>query len=324
MSNFYLNKTVYNKQSNPLSYIFEWKKDTKNILMTVALPLKNMENISWLSLESLRRQEEVPCDWELIIFDDNANSRKVLDSFVGKLPRCKRIFYKSIFPQTDGRKSGKFKGTVPLIDKWVGIALDSSPSSIGYILQAGDDYSPKKMIKNHFYNFQNSECIFSTYPRGVFYHLGLKKKVFYDGYNIDNIKENFLTTLHLNKAVRTADIRKVRPSFSSKERNKLIDKYVRTSIYDIRKINPLNKKYIYNVDDIDPEDWKTGFYTDGLNIISNRNYIYSNSSLMKKTKVWVPDSRLARKRLNYQNNFNLLFPKNVFNFLNSLNIGSEI
>ena len=155
-SDFYLNNTVYGKKSNKLSYKLEWRMDTdEDILMTVALPLRNMGKISWLALESLRRQVDPGFAWELIVYDDEAESRAICDRFIGKLPGCKRFVYKSIYPATDGRADGKFKGTVPLIDKWVGIAQDSSETSLGYVLQAGDVYSPQRMLINHFKNFKN-------------------------------------------------------------------------------------------------------------------------------------------------------------------------
>ena len=288
--------------------------------MTVALPLRKMGGISWLALESLRRQEGVDFNWELIIYEDNGESRGVLDKFIGKMPGCKKIIYKSIVPEIDGRQTGKFAGSVPLIDKWVGIAQEASSSSVGYVLQAGDVYSPKRMLKNHFENFKNKNCIYSTYPRGLFYHLGTKKKMFYDGYGLKNYGKDFLTIMHLNMAVRTSDIRRIRPNPTEKEKNRLIDKYIRVNIYKNRGVDPTKNKYIYNVDDIDSEDWATGFNTDGLNTISSRKLIYDDPegwSRERKIKLWATYSKESLSSFKCPK-FESVIPQNVIDFLNSI------
>jgi len=94
---FYLNNTNYDSFRHKLSYRYQWaREDCEDIRMTVALPLRKMGGISWLALESLRRQEGVDFNWELIIYEDNGESRGVLDKFIGKMPGCKKIIYKSI------------------------------------------------------------------------------------------------------------------------------------------------------------------------------------------------------------------------------------
>ncbi|MAG24581.1 hypothetical protein CMI47_03280 [Candidatus Pacearchaeota archaeon] len=317
MSDFYLNNIKYNKEApDPLSYEYEWvAPGSGKILMTVALPLRKMGDITWMALESLRRQE-TSVNWELIMFEDGGESREVLDTFVGKLPGCKRILYKSIDPKKDGRVSGRHKGAVLLIDKWIGMALAASNESVGYILHAGDDYAPKRMIDNHFKNLQNKNCIYSTYPRGVFYHYALKKRIFYNGYAFKSHGKDFLTNIHLHNAVRTEDVRKIRPSYSDKERNALIDKYIRVNIYRNRGIDPTENKYIYNVDDIDSTDWMTGFNTDGLNTISYRRKIYNNPEA--RSAVWSSYNDASKKTIGYCGEFDKNIPKNVYRFISSI------
>lgn len=293
-------------------YTYEWKADgPSNIYMTVALPLRKMGAISWIALESLRNQKDVNFDWELIIFEDGDDSRKILNQFIGKLPGCKRILYKSQNPETEGRLTGKYKGDILLIDKWIEIAQAADKKSKVYFLQAGDVYSPNGMIKNHFENFKNKNCIFSTYPRGLFYHLGTKQKMFYDGYRAD-IKGNkrpFLTQMHLYMAIRTKDMLKV----TSIDRNRKIDKHIRSSINNQYGIDPTSAKYIFNIDDIDPTDWMTGFNTDGLNTISFRRKIYDDPSFY--SRLWRPYNDLIRKDLKYIDDFEKIIPKNVYNYM---------
>jgi hypothetical protein len=293
-------------------YTYEWREDgLSNISMTVALPLKRMGAISWVALESLRRQVDVDFDWELIVFEDGDSSRKTLDKFIGRLPGCKRILYRALNPEEEGRKSGPYKGNILLIDKWIEIAKAADSNSRVYCLQAGDVYSPNHMLKNHFKNFINKNCIFSTYPRGLFYHLGTKKKMFYDGYRAD-VKKNkkpFLTSMHLYMAVRTKDMLKV----TSIDRNRKIDKHIRVSINKQHGIDPGSAKYIYNVDDIDPTDWMSGFNTDGLNTISYRGKIYENPSFF--SRLWLPYSDSTKNKLNYGHDFEEKVPSNVLAFL---------
>jgi hypothetical protein len=296
-------------------YAFKWEgKNTKDIVMTVAMPIKDMGEISWLALESLRRQENINFGWELIIFEDGNDSKKNLDQFVGKLPGCERIIYNAQDLAIDGRKSGIFKGSITLIDKWIGISQAADKNSRVYVLQAGDAYSPNKMLSIHNENFKDRHCFYSTYPRGLFYHVGLKEKMFYDGYrsDINQDKRSFLTSTHLYTAIRTEDMLNIKPA----EINRKIDKYIRVSVCQNRKIDLTKAKYVFSADDVNSADWMTGFNTDGLNTISYRKQIYKDPPAF--SRLWLKYSNDEKKELGYIKEFENRIPKNVLDFLNSI------
>ena len=321
-SDFYLNKTevANGVRGKSLAFREEWRDSrSEDILMTVALPLKGMQKIVWLALESLRRQEEPSFPWELIVYDDNADSAKVVESFTGKLPGCSRIVYRSLIPKVEGRKVGRreLKGTIPLIDKWVAIGGEASPSSVGYVLQAGDVYSPPRMLINHFENFKDKECIYSTYPKGLFYDIGSKRSILYDGYE-SRAPAKHLVNMHLHMAVRTSALKLVRPSFAPKEKNKHIDAYIRRYISKELRIDERKEKVIYDVLKIDLEDWKYGLNTDGFNTISDRKSIYSDpTGFTPHNNIWQPCNPEQKRKHMYKEVKELL-PSNVFQFLESL------
>ena len=284
-----------------MSQVYEWKsKENIPITLTVAHPLKHMERISWLAFESLRRQESIDFGWELIVFEDGNDSEETLMNFIGKLPGCQRVYYNKMNKEEDGR--------LFLIDKWVGIARVASRTSLGYVMQAGDVYSPTKRLHIHNEHFKNKDCYFSMYPRGMSYDIRSGKKIFYDAYSTDKVYHNngYFGRLHFMKAVRTRDMRKV-PII---DRNRRIDKHIRLSILAMNKIDLTSKKVIFSADEIDPGNWRTGFNTDGMNIISNRRPFYENP-----VRTWKPYTKRYIRSLNYNKGFKKFMPEEVYSFL---------
>ncbi len=241
---------------------FEWlnKKKKKVIELTVAMPALKAKRIIWLALESLRRQENINFGWELIIYEENAESIEVIKSFIGKLPECQRIKYRSIDPIKEGRQeAGKNKHKYLLIDKWVNMAKDSSGSTLVYVMKAVDNYSPPNRLSIHYKHItQDKFCIHSSQKKGVFYHIQSQRKMVYDG----NSQTKALT--HLYMAYRMSYFKKVNNKTNIR---KHIDKYVRLCIEKETKykMKPKNIRYI---DDSDKNSWRKGLCTDGQNLIS--------------------------------------------------------
>lgn len=249
--------------------IWNNQEDPRPIEMTVGLPALNAKKIIWLPLESLRRQKKIDFGWELLIWEEDGESLKVVESFIGKLPNCQRIIYRSIDPEIDGRQTGSFQGKFILIDKWLGMAQLADSESRIFVFQDADDYSPPKRLWIHYQHFQNPDCLYSTQTKGLFINLRNQKKIFFDGWVKENNSE-FLTWNHLNKAVLTQDLMKV----PTTNRNRGIDTYIRNCIEKNRQISFREKKYIFEDSEIDPENWKYGFFTDGQNNISRSRLKY--------------------------------------------------
>ena len=110
----------------------------KNLIdVTVAMPLWNMEPISWLQLESLCRQQ-TGYSWELIVCEEQ------LENFTGKQ---NIISYRDRLRQA-GCKSIKYIPLTvrePLSKKWAKIAKQAQGKT--FILAAGDNYSPPNRVE---------------------------------------------------------------------------------------------------------------------------------------------------------------------------------
>jgi hypothetical protein len=249
---------------------FEWNSEEKNsIIMTVALPVLNGKDTIWFALQSLKNQESVIFGWELLIMEENGEIEQIVKEFVGKLPNCMRIKYTVLDPIKDGRKEGENKGKVLLIDKWVQMMLDRSQSSLIYVMQSADDYSPPKRLIGHYSHIVlDASCIFSTQKKGLFINMKTMDNIIYDGNTWSQART------HLNMAYRMTYFEKVH---NTTEQNRGIDSYIRLTI-EKETGEQLEAKHIKYLDELFPEIWREGFFTDGCNNISK-----SRRSYYKKT-----------------------------------------
>lgn len=223
---------------------YYWRKsNTNKILMTVAIPLKNMSKIVQIALESLVNQTDVKHLWELLVWDDQMDSFNIINQYVGKFPNCVQIVYKNCPPKT------------LLIDKWIEMAQMASKSSYIFVLQAGDDYSPPQRLSIHYQHFsKNKDCWASGQKLCPFINLQ-QDLILYDASLLDpKYKLN-----HINMAYHIKDIK----SLPSINRNSRIDSHLYRTI---------KKKYpnldILWADDIKEDIWKYSFDTHGYNQIS--------------------------------------------------------
>ena len=106
--------------------------------------------------------------WELICVEEYGYSREIIKKYTD-LPNCKRVVHLGIDPFKYGIKTGENKGMYPLIDKWLLIASLSDPKSKIFVLHAVDCYSSPKRLYIHNEHFKNSNCIFSSQPKGSFF-----------------------------------------------------------------------------------------------------------------------------------------------------------
>lgn len=216
------------------------------IIMTVALPALKSKKIIWLALESLRLQEKVDFGWELIVWEEWAESKSIVKSFVRRLPNCLRVRYKSLPTQ------------VSLIKKWMGIRDEASKTSEIYVLHAADDFSPSRRLWIHRQHFlRHSDCVLSAQYKVLFYNIMTGQKILY------KIKEQ---RVNPNMAYRM--------SYMSRVKNTSANRGIDGHIWKCIRAGPENIRFSSS---IDPENWMTGMCTDGYNNISlSRKNYYDN------------------------------------------------
>lgn len=235
--------------------------------LTVALPMRNSKDISFLAFESLLNQRSINFDWELIVYEeqhDNMTDPDVIREYAEKMKSvgCTRFVW---ITQADQPL---------LIDKWIEIANISSDSSKSFVLQAADCYSYSFRLANTHQTINVSEFKWFDNYNGLFYSINSKRIVQY-GYNM-------LTNLSM--ALDTNLMRKVK----SKKIYKGIDGY----IYHQAKLKCRTPFYEYS----DPTLHMDGLDTHGHNNISvNRESFFNNIRIpFKETDVTLDNTLLPK------------------------------
>jgi hypothetical protein len=173
---------------------------TKEAVLSVALPCYNGQQIAWLCLESLCRQETAPA-WELIICEephDNMIGQEVFESYVYRLAQanCVRVVY--IKPSE----------WIPLIDKWILIGQHISETSKVFTLQAIDCYTPSKRLELSYDFITNKKCDWVDFSKGYFYSFTHNKVILYATRAKTNLHMSFhskyaknIPTTHLRRGI---------------------------------------------------------------------------------------------------------------------------
>ena len=239
------------------------------IYITVALPALNAKNIIWLALESLVRQTlDEDVYWELIICEEYGISIDIIKEYIDKLKdsHCSRLVYVNIDPN----KFGIYKNKFLLIEKWVYSANIASLTSKIYALMACDDYMHPKRLQIHYDHFKDKNCIMSCHPMAAFYNLNNGKMFLYDGKLKDKMQIDNMQT-HPSMAFRTTDIKRINIKILFFN----IDSYIFREIKKIHGINFKKNNIFYHTGN----EWKNGFFTDGMNSISQyRTAFYDKNS----------------------------------------------
>lgn len=243
-------------------------------VMTVALPMRNSKDISFLAFESLLNQQEVDFDWELIVYEENHDNmtplhiiREYEERF--KDTRCVRFVYLTCEEQPK------------LIDKWIEIANNASESSVSYLLQACDDYSYSYRLTNS-YEVVNV-CNYDWYDN--------HKALFYSFLTDDMILYNHQRRTNLSMALKTELMRKVKTCSLKKG----IDGYIYTQVK--KRTKGLFFEYHDDILHLD------GLFTQGFNNISiKRQSFFNNVRLpFQKTHVKLKDLTIPneiKRRIN--------------------------
>lgn len=130
-------------------------------MISVALPAWNSRKIAWLCMESLCRQQKPNDEWELIIFEEKHSGQlgeKYFRSYENRLS-CSRLVY-----LTSDEK-------IPLPQKWVTIANETSEESIAYLMCAADNYYHQFMLRDTEAAIREADWCIMT--KGYFYDFSL-------------------------------------------------------------------------------------------------------------------------------------------------------
>ena len=176
---------------------------------TVALPIWNMKEITWLCMESLCGQIRPEDGWELIIFEDGENKlgEDLFFSYEGRLLKagCEMIKYFD----SDCR--------YPLAMKWVMIASQSEGEY--FCLCAGDNYySPHMLVEAEQFIKLADWCVTT---QGYFYDVNLDIVCRYDYYAPFGLQMTAKTELVKKFPLESLN-KGVDHWFSEKIQNKLI------------------------------------------------------------------------------------------------------
>lgn len=281
------------KTSSLQSGLWMWNDDSneKPVEMTVALPALNANKIIWLALESLKNQTNITFAWELIVFEEEGFSKKIVQSYSGLLPGCVRIIYKTITKEDayyciNDIKKSKCTSYYTLLEKWINMAKIADENSKIFVKHAADCYSPPNRLFIHYENFKNDMCYYSTQPKGYFYNIKLKKYFLYNGINIEpyNWKSWYRTRkltyqdnnifnwniifrgCHLNMALKTKIMKKIPLPYKPLRAG--LDGYILYQMTKITSKNPEVEKIIFTDDEVDKDNWKFSLDTDSFNNIS--------------------------------------------------------
>ena len=166
-----------------LENIFENEKEP---ILTVALPVYNSKKIAWVCLESLVKQENINFNWELIIYEEEHEQSifpSVLYDYIEELKSvgCSKILF----------ISGKEK--VSLVEKWIEIGKNVSPTSQCFILQAADCYSPKSRLKISYEKIVNEDYDWYDQTKGYFYSFISDRVILYEYKGLTNLNMSLKT-----------------------------------------------------------------------------------------------------------------------------------
>ena len=184
-------KDVIKDQEN--KGILEWEE--RNIgynppSMTVGIIDHNMKEKVWMALESLKNQLNIIFPWELIIIEEDGSSRDIVKDYIGLLPGCVRVLYKTILPGSGKFISSVLKtygidGQYTCMEKFCDVMKLAHQNSNIFVKQEAGSFSPHNRLYNHFIQFRDGECLVSTQLKGYIYDIVEDKFGCYDGNNIE-------------------------------------------------------------------------------------------------------------------------------------------
>ena len=231
--------------------------------LTVALPMRNSKDISFLAFESLCNQKEIDFEWELIVYEEQHDNMTPLETIKGYTERLKEVGCVRLVYITQNDQP-------LLIDKWILIAHTAAPTSVSFLLQAADCYSYSYRLANTYECINNCDISWYDNYNGFFYSFESNSLVKY----AYNMKTN------LSMALKTEDMKKV----PSKDIRKGIDGY----IYFNARLRHKGLFFEYRDENL---------YMDGLDTHGFNNISVNRQSFFEKVRIPFEETEYKLKDL---------------------------
>ena len=215
-------------------------------LLTVAMPLRDAGSIAWLALEALVRQVDAP-PWELLVAEDDTRAKVRPGTWRHYGPRLAAA-------GCVGFDLLSCRGWPPLAAKWRQIAFHAARTSTGFLLCAGDDYSPPTRLEATYDALRRSGAHWMHWPRGYFWARGNSTLSQFNLHAPDYPGQTGCWMAASTAVVRElpeADVRKG------------VDGWMRGEIARVVGGEILEAEII-------GDEWQEGLHTDGWNLISRQ------------------------------------------------------
>ena len=253
--------------------------------MTVLIFTQYNQNILWLSLESLKNQQNIYFNWELICIDSykNSNNINTLLLYKNKLPNCVQIVYLN---KTD--------------DLNINNLIDNNSNII--VNQNYNCYSIPNRLHIHYEHFKNNDCYYSVQKKSYIYNIQNNSWNIYEYNNCNYNNYNYYNlTIALKKnIINLIDLDKIN--------NILYDK-------------DLLKDKIIFIDDENINIWKYNVYIENNNTENNNIENNNTENNNIENDITLIDCKIPAYIISYLRIIYL--KKNIINYKN-LNINKKI
>lgn len=264
--------------------MFKWEE--KNIgynppVMTVGIIDHNMAENLWMAMESLKNQLNIVFTWELIVIEEDGKSRETITNYIGNLPGCVRVIFKTVLPGS-GRfvssvlKSQNIHEKYTCMEKFCDIMKLADKSSNIFVKQEAGSFSPLNRLYNHFIQFRDGECFASTQLKGYIYDMANDSIGYYDGDNIEPYRWDTriselvgntrlaydnpsikIRSTHLNNAYRLSKIRHI-PLLERPITEKDLDDIIFIAAFMSSNRRPEESSIVRHDIEIDDCGWESG------------------------------------------------------------------
>jgi len=213
--------------------------------MSVGIPLYKAENVAWIALEGLCRQQDIDFEWELVVVEEEerAFGQQRIMEYLPRLQKkgCINITYKSL---------GQW---VPLANKIATIIQNCSSYSRIYIPNAADYFSPPRRLSAIFSAWMDYQFDWYAPTRLILYNLKDGKTIVSDNKGRDR-KDDYA-----GRAISMELLRKAVANIHSKPKG--VDGLIWMSVQDAAK-----ERLLMYLDKSD--NWRSGLSVEGAGSIS--------------------------------------------------------
>ena len=214
--------------------------------LTVAMPVFKGKSIFWLAMESLCRQKDVNCTWELVVAEEQIEPFAGESAFYKYFSRLQEVGCKDI-------KYIPLKEWVPLSQKWR--LLGKHADSEMFVCQADDNYAHPYRLKEA---YENINYDYICYPHCLFYYIANHMAYHH---TIKPYKRSTKPAKGLHYSFKTEFAKKIPKS----DRSIIVDQWLYDFFIKYSK-NAMSHKWVLS------PHWKEGFNSHGFHRLSKSRF----------------------------------------------------